>query len=602
MLREHGLAHRGTLRVGRTHGIHAEPDVWGHRVADFAFAMARCRDRLARARDAVAVGKLSGPVGTYSNIDPAIEATVMPELGLRPADVATQVVFRDGIAEWVSALAVIATVCEAIALEVRHGQRTEVRELAEPFPAGQKGSSAMPHKKNPIRSERICGLARVVRGYVTPVMEGMPLWHERDISHSSVERVALPDAAIATDYLLHLTTGLVEGLVVDAARMRANLESTGGLIYTSGVLLELVAAGMSREDAYALVQAAAMVTWETGTPLRETLRARPPRGAARWTRPGWTRCAARSATSSGSGRSSTGWSGCHEPAAAARRERDPLKHLYSGKVREVYSCGRGRLLLVATDRVSAYDHVLPTPIPDKGKILTQLSLWWFGQLADLVPNHLVDAAIPAEFAGRAMACRRLSMVPVECVARGYLAGSGLPEYREPGRSAGWRCRPGSPRAPGCPSRSSPRRPRRPRGARPEHPASAVAATVGADVAAELERITLEVYRRGAAIAGRHGIIVADTKIELGFDPRGRLLLADEVLTPDSSRFWPAGQWRPGRPQGSFDKQIVRDWLDSPEAGWDKRDTEPPPPARPCGRADPRDLHRGISAHHRTTWE
>jgi adenylosuccinate lyase len=271
-LREHGLAHRGTLRVGRTHGIHAEPDVWGHRVADFAFAMARSRDRLQRARDAVAVGKLSGPVGTYSNIDPSIEATVMAELGLRPADVATQVVFRDGIAEWVSAVAVAASVCEAIALEVRHGQRTEVRELAEPFRAGQKGSSAMPHKKNPIRSERICGLARVVRGYVTPVTEGMALWHERDISHSSVERIALPDAAIALDYLLYLTTGLIEGLVVDPDRMLANLESTGGLIYTSSILLELVGSGMSREDAYALVQAAAMTTWQDGTPLLQALR------------------------------------------------------------------------------------------------------------------------------------------------------------------------------------------------------------------------------------------------------------------------------------------------------------------------------------------
>jgi adenylosuccinate lyase len=274
VLRDHALAHRGTLRVGRTHGIHAEPDVWGHRVADFAFAMARCRDRLLRAREAVAVGKLSGPVGTYSNIDPAIEAAVMPALGLRPASVATQVVFRDGISEWVSVLALIASVCDAVALEVRHGQRTEVRELAEPFGSGQKGSSAMPHKKNPIRSERICGLARVVRAQVTPVTEGMALWHERDISHSSVERVALPDAAIVTDYLLALTTGLVEGLTVDAARMRANLDSTGGLIYTSAVLLELVRAGMSREDAYSLVQDAAMQTWDTGSPFRTTLRDR----------------------------------------------------------------------------------------------------------------------------------------------------------------------------------------------------------------------------------------------------------------------------------------------------------------------------------------
>jgi adenylosuccinate lyase len=272
VLRDHALAHRGTLRPGRTHGIHAEPDVWGHRVADFAFAVARCRDRLLRARAAVAVGKLSGAVGTYSNIDPAIEAEVMPALGLTPAPVATQVVFRDGISEWVSVLAIAASVCEAIALEVRHGQRTEVRELAEPFRKGQKGSSAMPHKKNPSRSERVCGLARIVRAQVTPVTEGIALWHERDISHSSVERVALPDAAIATDYMLALTTGLVEGLTVDAARMRANLDATGGLIYTSAVLLELVQAGLSREDAYSLVQESAMETWDTGTPFRVTLR------------------------------------------------------------------------------------------------------------------------------------------------------------------------------------------------------------------------------------------------------------------------------------------------------------------------------------------
>jgi len=271
VLRDHALAHRNTLRTGRTHGIHAEPDVWGHRVADFAFAAARSRDRIRRAREAVAVGTLSGPVGTYSNIDPAIEAQVMPELGLHAADVATQVVIRDGITEWVSALAILATVCEAVALEVRHGQRTELRELAEPFRTGQKGSSAMPHKKNPIRSERICGLARVVRSYVTPVAEGIPLWHERDISHSSVERIALPDAAIATDYLLHLTTGLIEGLVVDTERMRANMNVTNGLLYSSAVLLELVSTGLSREDAYSLTQSAAMETWDHGTPFRDAL-------------------------------------------------------------------------------------------------------------------------------------------------------------------------------------------------------------------------------------------------------------------------------------------------------------------------------------------
>jgi adenylosuccinate lyase len=272
-LRDRALEHRDTLRVGRTHGIHAEPDVFGHRLADFAFGVARSRDRLRRARAAVAVAKISGAVGTYSSLDPSVEVRVAAALGLVPADVATQVVLRDGIAEWVSALAILVSVCEAVALEVRHGQRTEVRELSEAFRAGQKGSSAMPHKKNPILSERIAGLARLVRAYVTPVTEGIPLWHERDISHSSVERVALPDAAAGTDYLLHLTRRLVTGLVVDADRMRATLESTGGLVYTSAVLLDLVRSGLSREDAYTLVQAAAMETWAGGPPFREALRA-----------------------------------------------------------------------------------------------------------------------------------------------------------------------------------------------------------------------------------------------------------------------------------------------------------------------------------------
>jgi phosphoribosylaminoimidazole-succinocarboxamide synthase len=254
-----------------------------------------------------------------------------------------------------------------------------------------------------------------------------------------------------------------------------------------------------------------------------------------------------------------------------------VKHIYSGKVREVYETGDGVLLLVATDRVSAYDHVLATPIPDKGKILTQLSLWWFGQLAGVVPNHLVTADIPAEFAGRAMACRKLSMVPVECVARGYLTGSALAEYRRAGAVCGVALPPGLVEASRLPEPVFTPATKAPRGEHDENiSAAAVAATVGADVASELERITLEVYRRGAAIAGAAGLIVADTKIELGFDAEGRLLLADEVLTPDSSRFWPADQWQPGRPQRSFDKQIVRDWLDSPEAGWQRRDTEPPP--------------------------
>ena len=256
----------------------------------------------------------------------------------------------------------------------------------------------------------------------------------------------------------------------------------------------------------------------------------------------------------------------------------PLSLLYSGKVRDVYERDDGVLLIVASDRISALDHVLPTPIPDKGKILTQLSLWWFEQLAGDVPNHLVDTDIPAEFAGRAMACRRLSMVPFECVARGYLAGSGWREYLQNGAVCGVPLPPGLAEGSQLPEPIFTPATKAPRGQHDENvPFEVVAAAVGEATAAELRRITLLVYQRGAEIAARQGILVADTKIELGFDAGGRLLLGDEVLTPDSSRLWPASQWQPGKSQVSFDKQIVRDWLDSPEAGWEHRDREPPPP-------------------------
>ncbi len=255
-----------------------------------------------------------------------------------------------------------------------------------------------------------------------------------------------------------------------------------------------------------------------------------------------------------------------------------MRHVYSGKVRELYETDDGVLLLVATDRISAFDYVLETEIPDKGKILTQLSLWWFEQLTDIVANHLVDVAIPAEFAGRAMACRRLAMIPVECVARGYLAGSGLAEYRESGAVCGVPLPAGLTEGSRLPEPVFTPATKAPLGEHDENiPAAAVAELVGADTAADIERITLAVYARGADLAARRGIIVADTKIELGFDSDGTLLLADEVLTPDSSRFWPACQWQPGRSQPSLDKQYVRDWLTSPESGWDRHGGEPPPP-------------------------
>jgi phosphoribosylaminoimidazole-succinocarboxamide synthase len=254
-----------------------------------------------------------------------------------------------------------------------------------------------------------------------------------------------------------------------------------------------------------------------------------------------------------------------------------LRHIYSGKVRELYQTDDGLLLLVASDRISAFDYVLETPIPEKGKILTQLSLWWFSRLADIVPNHLVDAAVPAEFAGRAMACRPLSMVPVECVARGYLTGTGLADYRRDGVVGGIALPAGLTDGSPLPEPIFDPDTKAPKGEHDQNLTAADLVTlVGEDTAAELGRITLAVYQRGARLAAERGIIVADTKIELGFDDAGTLRLADEVLTPDSSRFWPAESWQPGRSQVSIDKQPVRDWLTSPVSGWDSGSGEPPP--------------------------
>jgi adenylosuccinate lyase len=255
-LRSHSLRHASTLRLGRTHGMAAMLDTWGHRVADFAFAIARCRDRLIRTTLANKIAKLSGPVGNYAGLDPRLEQIAAERLGLQPAPCATQVLLRDSLADWVSSLSLIATSCEAIALEVRHGQRTEVGELAEGFTARQAGSSAMPHKRNPISSEKVCGLARVVRSFVTPVTEGIALWHERDISHSSVERICLPDASSLTEHIVVITADVIAGLVVNTERMEANIERAGEMIYSDIYLLMLLNANISRVTAYELIQKA----------------------------------------------------------------------------------------------------------------------------------------------------------------------------------------------------------------------------------------------------------------------------------------------------------------------------------------------------------
>jgi adenylosuccinate lyase len=270
---ERAEEHRETLTIGRTHGVHAEPTTFGLKLAGWAFALARERERLERALDGLAVGKLSGAVGTYAATPPEVERLACQALGLEPAPSSTQILQRDRHAELLSALALLASSLERFALEIRHLARTEVREVEEPFGRGQKGSSAMPHKRNPIVAERICGLARLVRGYALVGLENVALWHERDISHSSAERVALPDAFLAVDYMLDRFTWLVEGLVIRSERMRANLESTGALFFSQRVLLALVQSGLERDAAYRLVQRHAMRAWDEGLDFRELVRA-----------------------------------------------------------------------------------------------------------------------------------------------------------------------------------------------------------------------------------------------------------------------------------------------------------------------------------------
>ena len=263
------LAHRDTMAVGRSHGIVAEPITFGFKLAGYVAELQRDRDRLLAARAEVAVGQVSGPVGTHSSVDPRVEEYVCEKLGLRPEPAATQVIPRDRHAAFMSALALVAGTLERFATEVRHLQRTEVAEVREPFSEKQKGSSAMPHKRNPVIAERICGLTRVIRGHLLVAMENTALWHERDISHSSAERIIFPDACELLGFLLTETTRLVDGLVVDRERMAANLDVAGGVVFSQRALLALVEKGMARDDAYRIVQAAALSAWDDGGSFRE---------------------------------------------------------------------------------------------------------------------------------------------------------------------------------------------------------------------------------------------------------------------------------------------------------------------------------------------
>ena len=272
-VRGRALEFKDTAMVGRTHGVHAEPMLFGQKLALWAFEMARDLERLRHAREAVNCGKLSGAVGTYAYLDPWVEDYVCAKLGLKPAEVSTQVLQRDRHAEYMAALAITASSLDKFALEIRGLQRSEVLEVEEPFRSGQKGSSAMPHKRNPILCERICGLARVVRANAQAAFENVALWHERDISHSSVERVIVPDSTTLLHYMLVKLGGVVADMRVYPENMQRNLELTHGLVYSEGVLLALVEKGLTREDAYALVQRNAMRSWDSGQEFRSLLAA-----------------------------------------------------------------------------------------------------------------------------------------------------------------------------------------------------------------------------------------------------------------------------------------------------------------------------------------
>jgi adenylosuccinate lyase len=268
VLKERAHEFKRTPQIGRTHGVHAEPTSFGLTFALWYDETRRNRVRLSRAREAVATGKISGAVGAFAHLDPEVEEKVCARLGLKPAPVSTQVIQRDIYAEYLTTLAIVASSLDKFALQIRHWQRTEVREAEERFRAGQKGSSAMPHKRNPILSERICGMARLVRGYAVAGLESVALWHERDISHSSAERVALPDASIALDYMLAKSASLIANLVVHTGRMMENLQATRGLVFSGQLLLALTRAGVSRETAYEWVQRNAMRTWDEGGDFR----------------------------------------------------------------------------------------------------------------------------------------------------------------------------------------------------------------------------------------------------------------------------------------------------------------------------------------------
>ena len=517
-------------------------------------ARPRAHARRARARGH-RVGKLSGAVGTYAAIDPEVERIACERLGLEPAPASTQILQRDRHAELLAALAVSRRRSTSSRSRSGTSRAPRCARSQEPFGAGQKGSSAMPHKRNPVVAERICGLARVVRGAAVVGFENVALWHERDISHSSAERVVIPDAFLALDYMLDRFAWLVEGLVVHPERMRRNLDASHGLYFSQRLLLALVESGLERDEAYRLVQRNAMRAWDEELDFRELVRADPEIAACRPRRRLRHEPRTRNMSTSSSIVSTTRQRSPFMPETVARRERQGSRDLRAR--RRAPAARRERPHLDLRRRPPDRD-------PGQGPRAD-------GPLRLLVRAHEAHRPEPPARAARR---RPLDRVPAARDAarrvrrarlHHRLGLEGLP--RDAARSAGTGCRKGCASRSGCPSRSSRRR----RRLRPGHDENITreqaAELVGASASTKSSGSRSSSTRFAAAHAEARGIILADTKFELGVDDDGQLVLADEAFTPDSSRFWPADAYEPGGPQPSFDKQYVRDYCES--VGWDK---------------------------------
>ena len=606
-----------TLCMGRSHGIHAEPMSFGLKLALWWSEMRRNRDRALAMKERVSVGMLSGPVGTFAGIPIEIEEHVCAQLGLKPAEVSNQVIQRDRHAEYLQVLALIAATLDKMATEIRSLQRTEVGEVEEPFGRPgyvSKGSSSMPHKRNPELSERICGLARVIRSNSIVGLENVALWHERDISHSSAERVVLADSSLALDYILDLMTGIIANMTVKPDRMRRNMELTHGLVFSPRVMLALVEAGVERGAAYDAVQRAAMQALDKETDFQaiisteEIVKAHLNDSALaeifnysyfiKQVDPIFDRL----------GIDETGFSTQKTVLTSAL---PGLVH--RGKVRDTYRVADGVLMMIATDRISAFDVIMNDPVPQKGILLAQMSAFWFRNvIGDIVPNHMISMAedadmvdeigrngalehLPSHWNDRAMLIREANRIDMECVVRGYLAGAGWAEYEAHGTLNGAPLPKGLRPAEKLPEPLFTPSTKAEEGHDIPLTEAEAINLVGQDLHTQLKETSIAIYERARQHAADRGMILVDTKFEFGFVD-GNLTLIDEVLTPDSSRFWDAEEWHPGKFPPAFDKQHLREWL--METDWNR---EPPPPKIPQDVMN-MTRQRYISAFERLTGE